>query len=33
MGGLDALAAAETTKKQCSGVVGEYGVDNAEELG
>ena len=33
MGGLDALAAAETTKKQCSGVVGECGVDEAEELG
>jgi len=33
MGGLDALAAAGTTKKQCSGAVGECGVDEAEELG
>ncbi|RLN24755.1 protein RALF-like 33 [Panicum miliaceum] len=30
MGGLDALAAG---KKQCSGAVGECGVDEAEELG
>ena len=33
MGGLDALAAAGMTKKQCSGAVGECGVDEAEELG
>ena len=32
MGGLDALAAGAKTK-QCSGAVGECGVDEAEELG